>query len=372
MHFVAVLLFAMLAEPAGHASQAKDASQTGKSAASESNALNAPGYCGLYALYRGTIALGRHAEFGEFLSPAYLGSAVDGSSVEQLMLAASNLGVTCRHVTHLNCQALKCVDSPTLLHVKSTPGSSVYDHWVLFLGIENEQAKICDGTQEPRLVDLRDISAGWDGHALVLEPSPGLHRSLVLGVMTPYLGLCAGALLLLAAVRWSGHRVAARFPRAMRFEWLKAGLQAIAVAALGLAMAGVFERAGFLSAPTAIGAIQEEKIGTFLPRVTTNEMARIAERREMVIVDARAPREFDAGHLPGALNIDSAASSDACLSTLHGVSKDAPIVVYCQSNGCPFSAHVARALAKCGFRNLRLFPGGWIEWQSHKGSQKHS
>jgi rhodanese-related sulfurtransferase len=362
MSLIILAAIALVIDPLNHSSPSCGHQGT-VVRASATEALNMPGYCGVFALYRGMVALGQRPKFGEFLKPAYITAPAKGSSVEQLMMAAENMGVECRHLTHLNSSALKCIDSPTLLHVKANVGSSAYDHWVLFLGVEQEMARLADGTQDVQLMDFRDLSARWDGHALILNAGPGLYRKLVLAVLTPYGWMCAAALMLMIAVRSGWRRSVAGWLKSRRVVWQNYALQAFAVVGVGLLAADALDIAGFLSAPTAIAAIQEQKLGNFLPTVSADQ---IAASGNMVVVDARWKRDFEAGHIPDAVNIQSTTTPERCLVALHDVSKDTPIVIYCQSNGCPFSARVARCLTKCGFKNLYLFPGGWLEWQARK------
>lgn len=365
MYRITTTVLAILAAAPTHLSPSNER-KAGEVHAAGVQAPNLPGYCGVYALYRGALALGKCPHFGELLKPAYISKAANGSSAEQLTLAASSIGLECIHITHLNSSALKRVDTPTLLHVKSKLGSNAYDHWVLFLGVEQSKARVCDGIQEVQLTDFRDLSAGWDGHALILNPAPGLRRAIILAAFTPYLGICAASLAVMIALRWSWIYLVAGWLTKRRVLGVDYALQALAVAGAGFMVAGALHALGFLAGPPLIAAIQEEKLGTFLPIVSTHDMDRIISRREMIIVDARLQQDFDAGHIEDAVNIQRSATLEECSAALGPVSKDTPIVLYCQSNGCPYSVDVARSLIKCGFHNLYLFSGGWLEWQSRK------
>ena len=46
--------------------------------------------------------------------------------------------------------------------------------------------------------------------------------------------------------------------------------------------------------------------------------------------------------------------------------KDASIIVYCQSAGCSYAEKIAVKLIADGFENVRLFRGGWQEWQAEE------
>jgi rhodanese-related sulfurtransferase len=132
----------------------------------------------------------------------------------------------------------------------------------------------------------------------------------------------------------------------------------------------VCHQEGFLSCREAIEGIQDAKLGTFLPKVKARDIVRLRETRQMVVVDARNAEDYQAGHIEGSISIPAHWTVDRCRQALSGVSKADQIVIYCQSNGCPFGEILARKLLACGFENLVLFPGGWLEWQQEQGDSR--
>ena len=90
----------------------------------------------------------------------------------------------------------------------------------------------------------------------------------------------------------------------------------------------------------------------------------------VVLIDARATSEFEAGHIPGALSIDwnlnvtgGAFKALADIEALHsGIADSATVVTYCQTGSrASVSFVVARWL---GFADVRLYDGSWTEWGS--------
>ena len=84
-----------------------------------------------------------------------------------------------------------------------------------------------------------------------------------------------------------------------------------------------------------------------------------------IILDARSPLFFQAGHVPGAR-----ALSRAAFETDYAQQKDFleahrqdPLVVYCSGDACVDSRMVAEALQKLGYPRVLVFEGGWEEWQ---------
>lgn len=78
---------------------------------------------------------------------------------------------------------------------------------------------------------------------------------------------------------------------------------------------------------------------------------------KVFVLDVRTPDKFEAGHIPGALNIPMADLT----ARLAELPKDKAIVVYCSNITCWLSAKAALQLAEKGFTVQRFF-GGMEEW----------
>jgi rhodanese-related sulfurtransferase len=65
---------------------------------------------------------------------------------------------------------------------------------------------------------------------------------------------------------------------------------------------------------------------------------------------------YQAGHIPGSLNIKS---FDQVPSLLE---KDDEIVVYCSSVDCQASPRVYTFLTRAGYTNVRRYAGGLLDW----------
>jgi rhodanese-related sulfurtransferase len=92
-------------------------------------------------------------------------------------------------------------------------------------------------------------------------------------------------------------------------------------------------------------------------------------RNETLFIDARRTREYEAGHITGAL---TASAWEADL--LEKITKireeyptEAPIVVYCgSSKECEDSKIVSRQLREVGFTSIMIYQGGFPEWSKEK------
>ena len=82
---------------------------------------------------------------------------------------------------------------------------------------------------------------------------------------------------------------------------------------------------------------------------------------QSVLIDTRTPGEHAAGIIPGTdLLANWNAGPAAFGRALAGVSKDAPIVVYCRSGNR--SGKAAEWLRSNGYTNVRDIRGGMIAW----------
>jgi rhodanese-related sulfurtransferase len=81
-----------------------------------------------------------------------------------------------------------------------------------------------------------------------------------------------------------------------------------------------------------------------------------------VFVDSRRPDEFAAGHIPGARSIPLGASDKGLADLAALFPPDQCLVVYCEGGDCETSSALARLIHDRGFRDVRIFAGGWTEW----------
>jgi len=128
-------------------------------------------HCGLYCLYSLLKLSGREADYRSLVKPEYYGSR-QGSTLAELNRAAMDRGLHARIAARLSTRALRRCPCPALLHVRPHGEAREYNHYELFLGSENGQAKLFDPPEAPRLVDFEELAARWDGAALLVSGRP--------------------------------------------------------------------------------------------------------------------------------------------------------------------------------------------------------
>ncbi|GGX70717.1 ArsR/SmtB family transcription factor [Saccharospirillum salsuginis] len=96
-----------------------------------------------------------------------------------------------------------------------------------------------------------------------------------------------------------------------------------------------------------------------LESVSRDELRSALKAGSVALLDVRPEDEFEAGHLPDAINIPL----DRLESWLDRVPKDKDIVAYCRGPYCVMSHEAAQRLRKLGYR-VRRFEEGVPEWKA--------
>jgi rhodanese-related sulfurtransferase len=100
-----------------------------------------------------------------------------------------------------------------------------------------------------------------------------------------------------------------------------------------------------------------------VPAVVSLERARtLFETGKAVFLDARPLRDYQTGHIHGAINLPWQ-EIDAYFDTvMPRLPVDKPIIVYCDGEACTLSRDLAQFLAEAGFSDSRVLVNGWSLW----------
>lgn len=86
-------------------------------------------------------------------------------------------------------------------------------------------------------------------------------------------------------------------------------------------------------------------------------------KREALFIDSRSREIFRSGHVLGAMNIPLEENKNGLRIPL-SASYHKTLVVYCEGGECEASVGLAKILHDNGFRDIRVFSGGWREWMN--------
>jgi rhodanese-related sulfurtransferase len=104
------------------------------------------------------------------------------------------------------------------------------------------------------------------------------------------------------------------------------------------------------------------------PEISTETMRAVLRDGTALVLDTRSRAEFDAGHIPGARNLDAApAAQVAAVATLTGGDKAKAIVLYCNGPYCQASRRLGEQLAEAGFNNVTRYQLGIPVWRALGG-----
>ena len=98
--------------------------------------------------------------------------------------------------------------------------------------------------------------------------------------------------------------------------------------------------------------------------ITRSEVEDLVLGGQAVAVDSRTPAEYAAGHIPGALNVPLESSDRGLADLASRFPLGQSIVVYCEGGDCQTSTAAARLIHDRGFRDIRIYQGGWTDWAS--------
>jgi rhodanese-related sulfurtransferase len=109
----------------------------------------------------------------------------------------------------------------------------------------------------------------------------------------------------------------------------------------------------------SLGNLLARFSGGEVPTIEHDDFVRVVNDKSCAIVDVREPNEYEAGHVPGAINLPLSRFSPAQLP------KGKPIVLICQAGGR--SARALRQALDAGCGDIRHYAPGSGGWKSRGG-----
>lgn len=356
-----ILIFVVLAQVAIVDYAIAVGEDTSKTAKSPRRRCGFGSYCGIYCLYAATKTLGKDVDSRALIDPNYVGSAA-GSSLAELKKAAEDNGLHAVPVGKLTTRELRQSPYPIIIHVKSAADRKEYDHYELFLETKDGRARLYDPPEPVRLVPFYQLAPRWDGTGLIVSAKPIDLGTVFAPARRRFIIYAAVAIAVILGVRWGRRRWLPTADVMSRHRLLGLSIAqgiGLAIAALLCGMVYHFVNdEGFLAHANATDSIQQAHLGSFIPKVNEKEIHKLLNTNT-VFIDARLKRDFEAGHLEGAINVPVNAGDDERSKAMAHIDKKARILVYCQTSDCGFAEKVAIKLISDGFSNISLFKGDW-------------
>ena len=322
--------------------------------------------CGIYSLLACLASLGIECDIQELWRAEFVGST-RGSSAAELVRAAEHCGAHVMVMKNLTHRDLARATTPMLLHMRANWSNAEYNHWVAFLGFEGDRVRVLDPPHPMHTLSQAELLAGWDGLAVALSRQKhdatlvkAARRDWALAVVA------AGAILLFvrpSLVRFGANRLLASTDA----PWRRLAMQVAGMLFAAGALAGLWHSVspvGFFWNRFAVAEVTQRYYSVTVREVSREEVERVAGDLRTVIFDARLPKDFQRGAIPGAINFPVNATLPQRRELLRQVHPDSRIIIYCQSAGCPWSDKVAQFLKFNGYKNVAIYRGGYREWQS--------
>jgi rhodanese-related sulfurtransferase len=96
--------------------------------------------------------------------------------------------------------------------------------------------------------------------------------------------------------------------------------------------------------------------------VTLSQALRSFKSQEAIFLDCRLKEDFDSGHISGAVNLPWEEFDQYYPRLKSSLSQFKEIIAYCDGTECELSLLLARELTELGYKNVKVFFGGWWEW----------
>ena len=111
------------------------------------------------------------------------------------------------------------------------------------------------------------------------------------------------------------------------------------------------------AAATSVALVKEES-----GELDLSAAKALFDNHSACFVDARSEYAYYHSHIKGARSLSDSRFDEQFADFRQKKPVESLIVVYCIGVGCSKARHVAEKLKKNGYRNVRVFSGGFIEW----------
>ena len=332
-----------------------------------SNCRSSDAYCGVHCVFACADILDRNGihPFEDLLTVEFVDSN-KGSSAAALVKALDLFQLNGSVMTNIGLFDLGLSNTPIILHVRSSMVSPSYDHWIVYVGESKDKLiRVIDPNIGLTEISLAELGCRWDGSGVVVSTSKRDAR-----LFKFFTSLNRGFLVLLSIVVTAAFwAMAARFPgNSNRGQWVSAiaiffGLSATTGIAVDLC------RNRLLLDRDASGSLVASHQATNFETIDITTLQKAIATRT-VLIDSRRGVDFELGTIPGALSLPVDCSPTEFEKLVVRISAKHPLVVFCQSESCLYADAIARRMALHGFREIKIFRGGYIAWQKHNAHQE--
>lgn len=96
--------------------------------------------------------------------------------------------------------------------------------------------------------------------------------------------------------------------------------------------------------------------------ITLAEAEKLFSKEKALFIDSRNKEVYRTGHILGSINIPFIEYKEKKHIDSLSIPFEKTLVIYCDSSECQYSISLAKLLHKKGYKDIRVFLGGWEEW----------
>jgi rhodanese-related sulfurtransferase len=95
-------------------------------------------------------------------------------------------------------------------------------------------------------------------------------------------------------------------------------------------------------------------------RISRDDLRALLDAETVTLVEALPEPQYDAEHLPGAVNLPGEFTAD--LAEQLAPDRSRTVVTYCSGPSCPRSKVAAAPFTRLGYPDVRVYHGGKADW----------
>ena len=305
-------------------------------------------YCGLHCLHAALHSLKIESDINQLTVPANL-SGKYGSTAEDIIRIAKQKGASAIYRLNLTLADLRSSTTPVILHTSIVTSRTSFHHWILFLGMGGEYARVYAPPRSTYSIPVAELMGFWDRRGIIVS----------LPELVPARFTCNVELVFAFSLVLATHRILLLFSRIHRSP-----VAAILIASLvsGIVWHTITDL-GFIHHYAGTSIVAGRFVNYDAPILGVDQFHSLLRKRKFTIVDARLPEDYLISHIPGAINLPFTVTHGDLREALLLIPQDLPVVVNCQSNQCTWSDRVAEQLSVRGYQPSVLRDGlaGWTK-----------
>jgi rhodanese-related sulfurtransferase len=235
---------------------------------------------------------------------------------------------------------------------------------VLFLGDESGQARIVDAPNDVELVDYSTLLAEWDNLAVIICDNSSYMPWGMVGLVRQAVILCVCTCLVIMLNKIPAEKIRKNIWNRIKNSVVKFAIWFGAIMTVALSVQAI-SGFGIIGNPEASGLVYARFNQSNIPSIDKDKFFELLKDQEespnerLQLVDARMASAFNAGTIPGSVNVPINSTNQQLLDLTRELVPSRKTVVFCQNSECPWAEVVAHNLMSIGFNDVSVYVAGY-------------